>query len=320
MRKLYFFIALLSIGFYGTAQNNVTFSVDMSSYGGTFTTVYLSGEMNAWDGFANPMTDMGGGIWSTTMSLANGDYEYKFQLDGWVNQENFTSGDPCTVTSDGYVNRILQVVGADMNLDTPDFDVCYDDGDPGPHNITFNLDMSGYGGTFTAAYISGEFNGWDGFANPLSNMGGDMWSVTLPLPESYTEFKFQLDGWADQEILVSGSIGTVTNSGFTNRYLNILGDSVKNYVWNTETTLNTQEFTADSCKIYPNPTNNSWNVITDDITISTIELYDISGRKIVSMTSNSLQTTIDGSRLQRGVYFAKVNTDRGSTSIKLVKN
>ncbi len=321
MKKLYFFVALLLIGFSGTAQNDITFSVDMSSYGGAFTTVYLSGEMNGWNGNSNPMTDMGSGIWSTTVNLADGEYQYKFQVDGWADQENFTGGDACTVTDGGFVNRILEVNGAAMTLDTPIFSVCYDDGNAGPHDTTFNVDMSGYGGAFTTVYISGQFNGWDGTSNPMTDMGGGIWSVTLPLAEAYTEFKFQVDGWADQENFMPDDAGTVSNGGFTNRYINVLGMQSRDYTWNTAgSTLGTEEFTAASFKTYPNPTNDSWNVVTDNVTITTIQVYDVSGRQVVTMSPKTSQTAIDGTRLQRGIYFAKINTDKGTSSIKLVKN
>lgn len=320
MKKLYFLIALF-VAFSTTAQNNVTFSVDMSSYGGSFTTVYVSGELNGWSGDANPMTDMGGGIWSATINLAAGEYQYKFTVDNWTDQENFTAGDACTVTDGGFVNRILEVNGGDLTLDTPIFSVCYDDGNPGPHNTTFSVDMSGYTGSFTNVYISGQFNGWSGDSNPLTDMGGGIWSVTLPLPEAYTEFKFQVDSWTDQENFVDGDAGTVTNGGFTNRYVNVVGEQSRSYVWNAEgSTLKTQEFSSVSFQTYPNPTSNSWNIVTDNIIINGVEVFDIAGRQVMSLAPKADQITIDGTTLQRGVYFAKIETNKGTSSVKLVKN
>ncbi|AXG71400.1 glycogen branching enzyme [Kordia sp. SMS9] len=321
MKKIYFSVVTLLISLTTIAQNDITFNVDMSSYGGSFTTVYLSGEMNGWNGTSNPMTDMGSGIWSTTVNLADGEYQYKFQVDDWADQENFTGGDACTVTDGGFVNRILEVNGAAMTLDTPTFSVCYDDGNAGPHDTTFNVDMSGYGGAFTTLYISGQFNGWDGTSNPMTDMGGGMWSVTLPLAEAYTEFKFQVDGWADQENFMDGDAGTVSNGGFTNRYINVLGQQSRDYTWNTAgSTLGTEEFTATSFKAYPNPTNDAWNIVTDNVAIKTIQVYDVSGRQVLTMSPKTSQTSIDGTRLQRGIYFATINTDKGTNSIKLVKN
>ncbi len=321
MKKLYFFIAVLT-SMTMTAQNNITFSVDMSTYGNAFTTVYVSGELNGWSGTANPMTDMGGGIWQATISLADGEYQYKFSHDDWAGQDNMTAGDACTVTDGGFVNRILEVNGSAMTLDTATFNNCYDDGNPGPHNTTFTVDMSGYGGGFTTVYISGQFNGWDGTSNPLTDIGSGMWSVTLPLPEIYTEFKFQVDGWADQENFVDGNAGTVTNGGFINRYINVTGEQSRSYVWGAEgSTLSTDEVAVQAnFSAYPNPTNDAWNVTTNNTTINSIQVYDIAGRQVLAVSPKTSQVAIDGSSLQRGVYFAKVQSDKGQSSIKLVKN
>jgi hypothetical protein len=101
-----------------TAPANVTFRVDMNDYTGTFTTAYVSGSMNGWSGDANPMTDANGdGIWETTLMVGAGDYEFKFTLDNWTADEQFTKGDPCTVSINGgeFVNRFISVAG-DMTI------------------------------------------------------------------------------------------------------------------------------------------------------------------------------------------------------------
>ena len=124
MKQIYIFIFCL-LGMTINAQNDITFSVDMSGYGGSFTEVNLNGSFNGWCGSCNPMTDMGGGIWSVTIPLADGTYDYKFTVDGWTDQENFTAGAVCTTTNGGFTNRLLDVDGSDMTLSTPDFAVCY---------------------------------------------------------------------------------------------------------------------------------------------------------------------------------------------------
>ena len=100
------------------ASGDVTFSVDMNNYTETFTTVYIAGTFNNWSGDANALTDDDAdGIWTTTLNLNNGPYQYKFELDNWSVSEEFTDGDPCTVTDGGFVNRALEVDG--------DAEVCF---------------------------------------------------------------------------------------------------------------------------------------------------------------------------------------------------
>jgi hypothetical protein len=93
--------------------------------------------------------------------------------------------------------------------------------------ITFKVDMNKAGKTFTTVYVNGTFNNWTGMANPMTDADSDgIWEATIDIPTSTTniEYKFTLDGWADQEQFAGGEDCTVTNGGFTNRYLDITGD------------------------------------------------------------------------------------------------
>ncbi|MEM6684316.1 MAG: T9SS type A sorting domain-containing protein [Bacteroidota bacterium] len=85
-------------------------------------------------------------------------------------------------------------------------------------------------------------------------------------------------------------------------------------------TLSTDEFTATSFKTYPNPTNDVWNIVTDDTVINTVTVFDISGRQVISLAPNATSVAVDGTSLQGGIYFAQVSTDKGASSVKLVKN
>lgn len=105
------------------AGGEVLFQVDMSEYSGTYGTVNLNGSFNGWCGGCATMTDDDGDlVYELLVTLDAGVYEYKFTLDGWTAQEEFTDGDPCTSTIDGYINRTFEVFeGADAELDV----VCY---------------------------------------------------------------------------------------------------------------------------------------------------------------------------------------------------
>lgn len=234
MKKITFLICLL-LAVSMSAQQNITFSVDMS--GQTFTQAYVSGSFNAWSGTSNPLTDMGGGIWQATIPLADGTHEYKFTFDDWAGQENFTQGDVCTVTTGGFTNRLLIVDGADQTLATPLFSVCAEAAsNPGPHSLTLRVNMNGYGGSFTTVNVNGQnFNGqgfgnWCGGCIPMTDLGGGIWEVTLSLEEFAYQFKFTLDGWTDQESFSPGDPETHTDGGFTNRFIQMDGDKTMTYI------------------------------------------------------------------------------------------
>jgi hypothetical protein len=60
----------------------------------------------------------GDNVWTITINLNEGDYQYKFQLDNWAIQEEFVETDPCTASDGTFTNRLIQV--------TQEETVCYD--------------------------------------------------------------------------------------------------------------------------------------------------------------------------------------------------
>ena len=111
---------------------NVTFRVNMSNYTGTIATgVFVNGSFNGWCGSCNPLTDMGNGVWQATLPIPAGNIEYKFTIDGWNAQENFTPNDACIDpnTGDNFYNRYLQITG-DVVLPA----VCFNSCTPCPSN------------------------------------------------------------------------------------------------------------------------------------------------------------------------------------------
>ena len=325
MKHIYFI--LLLIGTTVSAQNNITFSVDMS--GQTFTTPYVSGSFNSWSGDANALTNVGGDIWEATLSLPDGEYEYKFTYDNWAGQDAFSQGDVCTITNYGNHNRRLVVGGSDMVLETAPFSSCYEN-TTGPSSFTVNfvVDMSGYGGSFTNVHINGENHNGQGFGNwcgdcgnTLTDMGGGMYGITLTLEEYSYQFKITVDAWTDQENFSPGDPYTATDGTYTNRYIQVNEDKTINLEWNVagQETLGVSSVVEDKFSIYPNPTQGNWKLSGTNV-IKNVIVYDILGKQVLSMDSNANEVVINGTSLKTGVYMAKIESENGSKTIKLIKN
>lgn len=75
----------------------------------------------------------------------------------------------------------------------------------------------------------------------------------------------------------------------------------------------------DAISIYPNPVANSLNfAVTNSIVLSDVSIFDVTGKMIISskdLSSNS----IDVSRLQSGVYFAKFTSEDKTVTKKFIK-
>ena len=95
----------------------VLMRVDMSGYSGTVGNVYLSGTLNGWSGDCCQLLDdgtngdqfAGDGVYSLSILLSEGSYEYKFTMDNWTVQEGFAENDFGTVANDGFVNRFFNL-------------------------------------------------------------------------------------------------------------------------------------------------------------------------------------------------------------------
>ena len=165
---------------------DVTFNVNMSNYPGGLADsdiVYLNGNFVGWCGDCTPMNDDDGdGIWTVTVALEDGDYEYKFTINGWSVQEEFGSigaVEGCTVTDGTYTNRAFTVAGADMTLDTVFWNLCPGETPGQVYNLTFAVDTANITVGDSGMYLGGGAFG-DAQGHAMSDDDGDgIYEVTL---------------------------------------------------------------------------------------------------------------------------------------------
>ena len=82
--------------------------------------------------------------------------------------------------------------------------------------------------------------------------------------------------------------------------------------------LSTNDFATNSFRAFPNPTNGDWNISASTV-INKIAVYDILGKHVVSLAPNANEAVIDASSLNSGIYFAKIEGNNGSKTVKLIK-
>jgi len=83
--------------------------------------------------------------------------------------------------------------------------------------------------------------------------------------------------------------------------------------------LNIIETPETYIKIYPNPTENELKVVSGELKVVNIEIFDVFGKKVGVSYAVTTETTIDISHLSAGVYFVKVNTEAGEVIKKVLK-
>ena len=72
-----------------------------------------------------------------------------------------------------------------------------------------------------------------------------------------------------------------------------------------------------SVQMYPNPTSGKLSIESEILKISTIQLFDIFGRNVISFQLS--ETMLDISYLPAGVYFVKIQTESGVITQKVIK-
>lgn len=168
MQRIFFLFALLFLLPFQSEAFQVTFRLNMRGYSG-FTTPEVNGTFNNWCGNCNAMSDANAdGIWETTLSLAAGNYEYKFSFDSWTGQENLSDAGTCTITNGTFSNRTL-TVNSDVVLDVVCWGLCGDCLNESPNSWTMNWSEEFEGSqlnTNTWSYELGN-SGWGN--NELQN-------------------------------------------------------------------------------------------------------------------------------------------------------
>ena len=136
--------------------------------------------------------DDGDGIWTVTIPLDDGNYEYKFTVNGWSNQEQWTAdGTPdCAENADDgtYENRAVTVAGEDLTMPTVYWGLCVGEEPGATYTVTFQVNTSAIVGGVGAngIYAGGGVLG-NAQALALSDDDGDgIWVGSIDLPEGTT--------------------------------------------------------------------------------------------------------------------------------------
>jgi len=89
-----------------------------------------------------------------------------------------------------------------------------------------------------------------------------------------------------------------------------------------ETTLGTQDFEfSNYFNVYPIPADEVLNISAiQNVEIQSIAVYDILGQMVIALPNVKDISKIDVSNLSSGNYFIKIKSDKGSSSLKFIKN
>jgi len=298
----------------------ITFSVDMNaSCLDTSPGVNLMGTVTDWTNGSPMSDDDGDGIWTITVNLTAGAFEYKFRVGagGW----------------EGIGNRQLTVVA-----ETPEVlpSVCYNSAEPcgpvvAPADVTFEVRP---GALQLAAgqvmWVMGDFTqpNWQDGALQMTDTDGDgTWSVTVPqvcISSIFYKFRAGTPAGADftEETADFTEIGGcgVDNSGFSdNRQLVRTDGNPVAVCWTFDTceacapaSVN-ETAAAANVRIFPVPAEELLNVQFDATVAQRMTVRMVNGLGQVVVEENlglvfgQKTITLNTSALSAGVYALTIN-------------
>jgi hypothetical protein len=79
-------------------------------------------------------------------------------------------------------------------------------------------------------------------------------------------------------------------------------------------------FELEGVSVFPNPAVNEWVIKSENAVITTVEIFDLQGKRLVAIHPNNYNVTIDAADFAAGIYVSKISTAAGTGSLKLVKN
>jgi len=89
------------------------------------------------------------------------------------------------------------------------------------------------------------------------------------------------------------------------------------------TLLGIDDFNAENFRIYPNPSNNIFNIKIRNVNTFNIDIYDVTGKLMVqkkNVNTNNNIYPLDMSSFSSGIYFLNISTDSSKVTKKLILN
>ena len=342
MKKLILPILLLcATATFTFAQNvNITFELNVATLGATLDAAgpYVAGGAEFGVPGDHPMTDMGNGIYSVTISKPIGTSSHYTFLNGncgdWSCKENI-AGLPCADPAN-FNDRFLPAVMQDTIIKAC-FGQCISDGScviqTDSVDITFTLNIASIASIDAAGiFLAGGGNFGNPGDNPMTDNGNGTWSITVRKAKAFASYYTFLNGncgdWSCKEDLTGLPCGDP--NAFNDRWLpGIYSDTTVMACFGEcssdgSCATSTSGLLIDNSLFTLQPTivNNYANVsFGDNVTNEEkqVTVVNAVGQVMIATTvSNTNQYQIDATNFTNGVYFITVNTSETKLTKKFM--
>ena len=204
--------------------------------------------------------------------------------------------------------------GSDVDTDVSTYNVVnfsyfVPEGEPGVNGHEVKFILIG-GGSSPSGNGNGEFS----YTLKEAGQGGDadlvfnQWvNLTVPLTH------FVNNGWSTDNFF-QFKLGSISDLNTKVIYFDNIFFSV-----NEGQLVGLNELDIIDLSAFPNPSNTMWNIKTSKTLITSIDVFNSAGKRVVSLKNNSNEVVVSTEGLVNGIYIARVTTDTGSKSFLLTK-
>ena len=128
----------------------------------------------------------------------------------------------------------------------------------------------------------------------------------------------EIQNWQSKDFVLTGDRESIkqfliTEAGLTDLYYL---DNVYLYV---DGTAGLEDNNIINVSVYPNPSNTNWNFRTGNTVITSVEVFNLLGKRVVLQNNNSTNVAISTQGLTSGIYIARITTEQGIKTVKLIK-
>lgn len=167
--------------------------------------VFLAGSFNNWDATALQMTKKGD-VFEAKLDLKNGEYQYKFVLNGetWITDpENGDRADDNYGGKNSVLRLTKEAIEAAKKKEELKMRLAEGKADDSGLTTSLTIEKIGRGRSRVTfkhfapgaehVYVAGSFNGWAGDKDPMQK-NGNMFTWTTELPDDEYHYKFVVNG------------------------------------------------------------------------------------------------------------------------------
>ena len=160
-------------------------------------------------------------------------------------------------------------------------------------------------------YNSNRTNATSGSSNDCQNCPGGQWTG---VNTTLTTYSYPLNALSSQQNVIFRIVF------HSDEGVNQLGVNIDDFL--ITGLLSTDNFEINNVSIYPNPSQGIFTISLGDMQPSSIEVYDLTGKIILSKKNlliTNYETSLDLSSASQGVYFVKINANDQNIVKRIIK-